>query len=77
MEKHVSSYIRRRYIKLHGHQDDKISIDDDISITLSSSVSSSPMQNDNQDSEMEYRDEPPNDTEDDSNDFDEISFDYY
>ena len=35
------------------------------------------MQFDNQDSEMEYRDEPPNDTEDDSNDFDEISFDYH
>ena len=64
-------------MELHGRQDDEIPIDDDISITSSSSVSSSPTQNDNQDSEMEYGDEPPNDTEDDSNDFDEISFDYH
>ena len=47
MGKRISPYIQRRHLELYGRQDDEILIDDDIPITSSSSVLSSPIQDDN------------------------------
>ena len=81
MRKRVSPYVRRRYLEIHGLQDDETLMDDasgsdDMSITSSNSVLSPQTQNDNQDDEIEDQDEPPNNDNDNDNDSDGTTFDY-